>query len=64
MALKLPGEAKKKKQKEKVFKPYSKNLQSKKVYSKNRQTIRDIAQKAREKDLSYGEYVARYECGL
>lgn len=62
MALKLPGEAKKKKQKENVFKPYAKN-QSKKKYSKNRQEIHDTARKARGKDMSYGEYVARYGYG-
>lgn len=62
MSLKLPGEAKKKKQKEYVFKPYAKN-QSKRKYSKNRQGIHDIAKKAREKDMSYGEYVARFGYG-
>lgn len=64
MGLKLPGEAKKRKtQKTHQFRPYSKKPQPKIKYAKNRQEIHDIAAKAKELGISYGEYVARYDNG-
>jgi hypothetical protein len=63
--LRLKGEPyKKKKKKEIVFKPYSKEIKPKIKYSKNRQAIHDIAFKAKQMGISYGEYVARYGDGV
>lgn len=62
--LRLKGETgKKKKKKEIIFKPYSKKEKPKIKYSKNRQEIHDIARKAKEAGMSYGEYVARFGYG-
>lgn len=60
MSLKLPGETPRKKQKERRFKPCSKKPYSRVKMSKNRQEIHDVANKAKEMGMSYGEYVTRF----